>query len=571
MQEENKELEAIQEPVALDSHAETDSVAAEDDAQILSEDASEDTSEDTAGFDPSAMVVEVDAQADDNPDDIVEPDPPLPDYTFEQASDTMKEAMAKQGWTSPMLVQRKAIPYLLAGQDLITQSRTGSGKTGAFMIPLVEICELEHPEPQALILVPTRELALQVAREAELIGAAKGVNTVVVYGGVGYEKQIEGLKKAHIVIGTPGRVIDMIQKGYFKLRSIRDLVMDEADEMLSMGFYPDMARIRQMLPKDRCTYMFSATITENVKHLAREFLRNPKFLSLSQKKRSVDAISHRYMVVDKLAKDKAVFDILEHDHPEMAFIFCNTKRDVAYLSDYLRSWGLSAEPFSGDMSQVAREKVMARFRKRETRYMVTTDVAARGIDISDIPCVIQYELPMEPDVYVHRAGRTARAGKTGVAWTVVSELEELGVKAIGRRFDLRFEKVAAAKPESAGAILLERCVGLLERADRDSSRAVRRGAEKLEKLIPELLESESTRMGLALLISKAYREEFYGQKDASLAGQEMAKIGVEEDGEERHHGGGGRHHGGSSSHGGGRPGGGGGRFGGGSGGPRRRR
>jgi ATP-dependent RNA helicase DeaD len=518
-----------------------------------------DTSEDTEGFDPNAFVAgEPGGSSDDDPDDIVEPDPPLPDFTFEQASAAMNISVAKQGWSQPLLVQRKAIPYLLAGQDLITQSRTGSGKTGAFMIPLVEVIEVSHGMPQALILVPTRELALQVAKEAEILGADKGVRSVVVYGGVGYEKQIEGLKNSHLVIGTPGRVIDMLQKGHFNPRSVRDLVLDEADEMLSMGFYPDMARIKGMLPHDRCTYMFSATITENVKHLAREFLRNPKFLSLSQKKRSVDAISHRYVVVDKLAKDKAVLDILEHDHPEMAFIFCNTRRDVAYLSDYLKSWGLSAEPFSGDMSQVAREKVMNRFRTRQTRYLVTTDVAARGIDVTDIPCVIQYEMPMEPDVYVHRAGRTARAGKTGVAWSVVSELEELAVKAIGRRFDLRFEKVPPQKANTSADILLERCVAMLERVERDSSRAVRRSAEKLAESLPALVAEEGTRMGLALLLSQLYRQEFYGQKDASLTGQELSAIGVDEGAGERferapRHGGGG--HGGPRSGGGGRDGG----------------
>ena len=509
----------------------------------------DDNSEDTAGFDPSAFAAD-DSGADDDPDDIVEPDPPLPDFTFEQASEAMRASVARQGWTSPMLVQRKAIPYLLAGQDLITQSRTGSGKTGAFAIPLVEVCEVSHPEPQSLILVPTRELALQVAKEVEILGSDKGVRSVVVYGGVGYEKQIEGLKDSHIVIGTPGRVIDMLQKGHFRPRSIRDLVMDEADEMLSMGFYPDMARIKGMLPADRCTYMFSATITENVKHLAREFLRNPKFLSLSQKKRSVDAINHRYVVVDKLAKDKAVLDILEHDHPEMAFVFCNTRRDVAYISDYLRSWGLSAEPFSGDMSQVAREKVMDRFRKHQTRYLVTTDVAARGIDISDVPCVIQYEMPMEPDVYVHRAGRTARAGKTGVAWSVVSELEELAVKAIGRRFDIRFEKVPAQKAEVSSDLTLERCVALLERVERDSSRAVRRSAEKIADALPALAAEEGTRIGLALLLSQLYRQEFLGQKDATVTGQELSAIGVESDEDrERDRDRGGRHGGG---HGGGR-------------------
>jgi ATP-dependent RNA helicase DeaD len=482
---------------------------------------------------------EPNAELDDDPEDIIEPDPPLPDYDFSQASESMRPVFEAQGWKAPMQVQRKAIPYLMAGQDIIVQSRTGSGKTGAFMIPLVEVIETAHPFPQALILVPTRELALQVGHEAEVLGGGRGVKSVIIYGGVGYDKQIQAIKGgAHLIVGTPGRVIDLMQRGDIPVHSVRDLVLDEADEMLGMGFYPDMARIRQMLPKDRCTYLFSATITENVKHLAREFLRSPKFLSLSHKKRSVDAISHRYILTDRAKKDEAVLGILEHDHPEQAFVFCNTKRDVAYIGDFLRTHGLAAEGFSGDLSQAAREVVMDKFRRKEVRYLVTTDVAARGIDIQDIPCVIQYEQPADPDVYVHRAGRTARAGKTGVAWSVVSDLEEIALKAIGRRFEIRFEKKPAFARAELENLFAERSVALLERAIREANRASRRLAEKMLPAAEMVAQEPELRLGLAMLLSKLYREEFDGQAGATLTGNEMNQTGEREksahDGE-RHH------------------------------------
>jgi len=470
-----------------------------------------------------------DSGIDDNPEDIIEPDPPLPDYEFSQASESLRPVFEAQGWKAPMQVQRKAIPYMLAGQDLIVQSRTGSGKTGAFMIPLVEVIEPTHRFPQALVLIPTRELALQVGREAEILGAARGVKVVTLYGGVGYEKQLKQLQEgAQLVVGTPGRVIDLMQRGDFPVHSIRDLVLDEADEMLGMGFYPDMSRIRQMIPKDRCTYLFSATITENVKHLAREFLRSPKFLSLSHKKRSVDSISHRYIMTDRARKDEAVLGILENDHPEQAFIFCNTKRDVAYIGDFLRTHGLAAEGFSGDLSQAAREQVMARFRTKDVRYLVTTDVAARGIDIQDIPCVIQYEQPADPDVYVHRAGRTARAGKTGVAWSVVSDLEEIALKAIGRRFEIRFEKKPMFSREALDNLFAERCVTILERSAREANRAGRRLAEKMLPAAKMVAESESLQLSLAMMLSRLYREEFYGQAGASLTGNETHQTGERE-------------------------------------------
>ena len=524
--------EAVQQPVteivtnesseadsAMDETLELDSSSVAETDSVVDEEA-------TAAYAGSPLE---DSGIDDNPEDIIEPDPPLPDYEFSQASEALRPIFEAQGWKAPMQVQRKAIPYMLAGQDMIVQSRTGSGKTGAFMIPLVEVIEPTHLAPQALVLIPTRELALQVGREAEILGAARGIKVVVLYGGVGYEKQLKQLKEgAQLVVGTPGRVIDLMQRGDFPVGSIRDLVLDEADEMLGMGFYPDMTRIRQMIPKDRCTYLFSATITENVKHLAREFLRAPKFLSLSHKKRSGDSISHRYIMTDRARKDEAVLGILENDHPEQAFIFCNTKRDVAYIGDFLRTHGLAAEGFSGDLSQAAREEVMARFRAKTTRYLVTTDVAARGIDLSDIPCVIQYEQPADPDVYIHRSGRTARAGKTGVAWSVVSDLEEIALKAIGRRFEIRFEKKPMFSRDALDNLFAERCVTILERSAREANRSGRRLAEKMLPAAKMVAESESLQLSLAMMLSRLYREEFYGQAGASLTGNETHQSGERE-------------------------------------------
>src|SRR5690606_7272760 len=264
-------------------------------------------------------------------------------------------------------------------------------------------------------------------------------SSVAVYGGVAYGPQLDAFKRGvHIVVGTPGRLLDHIINGNLSLKSIRDLVLDEADELLSMGFYPDMKRIHGLLPKDRCTYLFSATMPVNVKRLAQEFMRAPKFLSLCSTDISVSNMEHEYYVVDPVDKEKTLLRLIEQENPESAIIFCNTRRDTNYVHEYLRARGLKVGLISGEVNQKQRQKVMKDLKNNEIRFLVATDVAARGIDIQGLTHVFMYDHPDDPEVYVHRAGRTARAGASGQAISIVGLVEEIALKNTASKFDIPF-------------------------------------------------------------------------------------------------------------------------------------
>ena len=247
------------------------------------------------------------------PIQIIEPKNKLPDYTFDQLPSLQKEVLTAHGWTDLMPVQRKTIPYMLNARDMLIQSKTGSGKTGAFVLPLLQVIEPTHLFPQALILVPTRDLALQVQSEIDLLAKGSGIRSTPIFGGVGYEPQLRALREGvHIIVATPGRLLDHAQRGHIDFLSVRDLVMDEADEMLSMGFYPDMQRIRKYLPKEIACTMFSATIPQTVKSLAREFQRpNADFLSLSYDQVIANNLEHRYYMCDVMEKDTLTIKVLE--------------------------------------------------------------------------------------------------------------------------------------------------------------------------------------------------------------------------------------------------------------------
>ena len=349
-----------------------------------------------------------------------EPDPPLDEVTINGLSGRMEQAVRAAGWTELMPVQRKSIPYTLKERDLIVQSQTGSGKTGAFLLPLFDLMNPDKKEQQALILTPTRELARQIHEEFEQMKIAtphtNRLEAALVYGGVGDEPQIDALEKgAQLVIGTPGRTLDHLKKGNFDASTVRMLVLDEADEMLSMGFYPDMKEIIGYLPEERASYMYSATMPPKVRNAAREFLRDPGFLSLSSDKVSVEEITYRYYLVKPMDKDRVLEKLLELEEPESALIFANTKKEVSYLSEFLSNAGYDIDEMSGDLSQRKREQALDRLREGTLRLLVATDVAARGLDISNVTQVINYDLPEVPDSYVHRIGRTARAGREGEA------------------------------------------------------------------------------------------------------------------------------------------------------------
>jgi ATP-dependent RNA helicase DeaD len=343
---------------------------------------------------------------------------------FASQPEAVQDGIRDLGWSEPTPVQEKVLPPMAEGRDLIVQAHTGSGKTGAFGIPIIARLDTSIAACQALVMSPTRELANQVALEIEILGKHVGANCVPVYGGVGYTQQLEGFAAgAHVVVGTPGRILDHLGSGNLNFDQVGTLVLDEADELLSLGFWPDMREIQKHLPKERQSCLFSATIPERVRSLSRVFLNDPLFVSLSDDQLSPQQIEHYYVVTTAQAKEANLARIIEDEDPESAIIFCNTKDDVRFVTSYLTRRGLDADQISGDLSQAAREDAMRRMKNGSLRFLVATDVAARGIDISDLTHVISYSAPQSPEVYIHRTGRTGRAGKAGVAISLVSGLD----------------------------------------------------------------------------------------------------------------------------------------------------
>ena len=343
---------------------------------------------------------------------------------FLEIPDLIQRGVRDLGWSQPTPVQEKVVPAMFGGRDLIVQAQTGSGKTGAFGIPIAAEVDPELDFCQSIVLLPTRELANQVAEEVAALGRHKGVRCVPIYGGVGYAQQIEGIEAgAHVVVGTPGRILDHLGAGRLDLGGVKILVFDEADELLSLGFWPDMREIASYLPKKRQSCLFSATIPERVRSLSRVFLNDPEFVSLSEGQVAPQQIEHYFVVTTAQEKDANLVRILEYEEPDSAIIFCNTKSDVRYITAFLQRRGFDADQISGDLTQAAREIAMAKIKSGTLRFLVATDVAARGIDISDLSHVIGYSAPESPEVYIHRTGRTGRAGKAGVAVSLVSGLD----------------------------------------------------------------------------------------------------------------------------------------------------
>ena len=337
------------------------------------------------------------------------------------------QSINEMGWDTPTPVQRDSYPLAVAGHDVIVQSRTGTGKTGAFGIPLVDRLITDDGDEQALVLAPTRELALQSAREIEKLGARRGVDAVAVYGGASMDQQIRALEKgARVISGTPGRVLDHLKRGTIKASRLRFLVLDEADEMLSMGFAKELHAIIELLPKKRQTLLFSATVDRAIKRVAEKYMHDPKFLGLSGDHVGALGVEHFVYMVSGVGRVANLITVLETEDPESALIFCNTKAETEEVSAALQRAGFNAEWLNGDRPQREREEVLGQVRREEVRFLVATDVAARGIDVSHLTHVINFSLPTNVEQYVHRTGRTGRAGRTGTAMTLVGPTE-LGI------------------------------------------------------------------------------------------------------------------------------------------------
>ncbi len=345
--------------------------------------------------------------------------------SFDSFSEGIREGIEELGWSEPMPVQRRVIPVMRSGRDLIVQAITGSGKTGGFGLPIVESIEPELREVQALILAPTRELAGQIDGELAVMGGRIGVSTIAIYGGTAYGPQLDALERGvHIVAGTPGRLLDHLKSRRMTLDGLRVLIFDEADELLSLGFWPDIREIQAFMPTKLLTGLFSATMPQRVVSLARVFLNDPEFISFSEGGvRAPEEIEHWHYIVQAAQKETALLRLLRYEDPDSALIFCNTRDDTRFVSAFLRRNDIDADMIQGEMSQAAREAVMRRIKAGKLRMLVATDVAARGIDISDLSHVISYSAPLSPEIYLHRTGRTGRAGKAGTAISLVSGLD----------------------------------------------------------------------------------------------------------------------------------------------------
>jgi len=321
------------------------------------------------------------------------------------------------GFAAMLPIQEMAIPVALKGRDIIGQAKTGTGKTLAFAIPIVEKIRVEQKAVQALVLTPTRELAIQVAAEFEKVGG-RNIRVVLTYGGASINTQIDMLRRGvHVAVGTPGRIIDHIERTTLRLGNVETLVLDEADRMLDMGFINDIEWILKKMPEKRQTLLFSATMPKEVRMLAGNYMRDPEFISASvdEDELTVSDVQQYYVKVDRKKKMDAFFNVIKKERPSKALVFCKTKKWVESFYEILKRRNFSVERIHGDLSQAAREKAIGKLRDGRVQYLICTDVVARGIDISDISHVFNYDIPMEPLTYVHRIGRTARVGKGGTA------------------------------------------------------------------------------------------------------------------------------------------------------------
>lgn len=346
-------------------------------------------------------------------------------FTDYNLSEDIVRALQSLGYEQPTDVQNEVIPIALQEKDLTVKSRTGSGKTAAFGIPICELVEWEENRPQALILTPTRELADQVKQDITNIGRFKRIKAVALYGKQPFAKQkIELHQKCHVVVGTPGRVLDHIQKGTLDLERLKYLVIDEADEMLRMGFIEQVGAIIDELPTDRMTMLFSATLPNDVEQLCHRYMHNPIDIEIQTPEASKVQIEHSIITVRENDKFNVLKDVFVVENPDNCIIFCRTQEHVDYLYRQLEQLDYPCDKIHGGMMQDDRFLVMNAFKRGEFRFLIATDVAARGIDVEDITHVINYDLPLEKESYVHRIGRTGRAGKTGKAITFVTPNED---------------------------------------------------------------------------------------------------------------------------------------------------
>lgn len=350
-------------------------------------------------------------------------------------------SVTDMGFTSPMPIQEKAIPTLLSGQtDFVGLAQTGTGKTGAFGLPLLQLVDVANPQPQGIVLCPTRELCMQITDDLTRFAVhMKGIRVVAVYGGASIANQLSQIKKgAQIIVATPGRLLDLIGRKGIRLSAIAYAVLDEADEMLNMGFLDDINQILSMMPPERKIWLFSATMPPGVAAIAAKYLNHPVEITLGARNTGPEQIVHHCYVLHEKNKYEGLKRIIDMTADMFGLVFCRTRKDTQAVAEKLIKDGYPAEALHGELSQSQRDYVMRKFRQGTVRVLVATDVAARGLDVDDITHVIHYNLPDEPDVYTHRSGRTARAGKSGASMVLAGPRDLGRIREIEKRSNIRF-------------------------------------------------------------------------------------------------------------------------------------
>ncbi|MFV0288077.1 MAG: DEAD/DEAH box helicase [Mycoplasmatales bacterium] len=410
--------------------------------------------------------------------------------------ETIKEAIAQKGFEQMTDIQKEAIPKALAGQDILGQAQTGTGKTAAFAIPIINQIEIENKKVQALILVPTRELALQVAKEINSLTTEGVIKAISVFGGDPIDKQLRELKNnPQIVVATPGRCIDLINRNKLKIKNLKFFALDEVDEMLNMGFIEDVEYISSMMPSERQTLLFSATMPERIKKIANKYLQDPEVIKVKSKSIVADRVDQYYIKAKAKQKNLILKNIIDLNNKDKIIIFTQTKRSADEVSDFLLSYSLMVGKIHGDLPQAARTKTIQKFRDSTIQYLVATDVVARGIDIDNINLVINYELPQDIEYYIHRIGRTARGmDNKGRAITLVTpRAYDKEFRHYERQLKVKIKEQHPPKVEEVIEILKEKYVKQILKTNDVKEKSFYEVAQKLcevkeaEQIIANLL------------------------------------------------------------------------------------
>ncbi|WP_166244517.1 DEAD/DEAH box helicase [Paenibacillus turpanensis] len=390
---------------------------------------------------------------------------------------TISDALHAEGITKPTPVQARSIPLLLSGKDLIAQAQTGTGKTYAFLLPMLEQIDTNRQEVQALILTPTRELALQITSYAKAMAPTVGASVLPVYGGQDVDAQVRKLKggQPQLIIATPGRLLDHLHRGTVRLSRVSMLVLDEADQMLHMGFLNEVEEILSRLPEDRQSMLFSATMPVNVRKLASRYMKNPENVKIEAEQVTVKDIKQIVVETTDRNKQKTLVDLLHTYQPYLAVLFCRTKVRAKKLTEELQELGLSVDELHGDLSQAKREAVMKRFREAKLQFLVATDVAARGIDVEGVTHVFNYDIPHDAESYIHRIGRTGRAGQKGMAITLATPRDRMYLNLIEKGID---QKIELYVDDEIGGLQRKAPSGRKEGARRERDGDGRRGGSQ---------------------------------------------------------------------------------------------